>query len=300
MGEDKTIRQLKKEAMMLKIKGYYNMTKSELAEVISRKKTDLSKKIRQLEDMEVEDLRKLSKELNLKIPWKSSRATFVKKIKETFDKFKIDGVEPENRAEESVTPHSSRVNKVEVEETIEQKVDKSKNLLPSSYFKDAFVGLDINPHWIHFYWDLSNETLDTLKSHLPVILRVYDVTYIEFNGINAHRTFEMEIDDQTRKYYVFVPQSGADYIAEIGYKEGSKFIPVLRSTLVSTPPSSPKTAQMELWMDLKVNRRFTEMATSKKVMKIERLVGSTSMPTSGSRSGSGSGAFFVLSGRRGS
>ncbi len=292
MGEDKTIRQLKKEAMALKIKGYYNMTKSELAEVVSRKKTELSRKIRQLESMEIEELRKVAKEMNLKIPWRSTRTTFIKKIRETIEALKIGNYEPEERPNYS----SAKAQKIQTE--IEEKTSEVKYTLPPSYFKDQLVGLDVNPHWIHFYWDFSTRTDQHLKAHYPLILRVYDVTYIEFNGANAQRTFEMEIDEKTRKYYVFVPQPGADYIAEIGYKEGNKFIPVIRSNLVSTPPSSPRIAQMELWMDLKANRKFTEVSSSRRIVKIERLIGATFMPTSGVRSGGGS--FFILSGRRGS
>ncbi len=297
MKEEKTIRQLKKEAMLLKIKGYYNMTKSELAEVISRRRMELSKKIRELDKMELDELRKLSREFDLKIPWKSTRNTFIKKVREFLENLKLSGEAEEQRSE---SPNLSRQNVSSFETEVSQSIEKPSQKispLPSTYFKDKFFGFEVNPNWIFFYWDFSNKTLDLIKNHLTLTLRVYDVTYIEFNGTNAHRTFEMEIDKNTRKYYIFVPQSGADYIAEIGYKENNRFMPLLRSNLVSTPPSSAKIAQMELWMDLKTRRKFTEMSPSRRVLRIEKLTGLSSMPTSQFKSG---GAFFVLSGRRGS
>ncbi|MCL4408251.1 MAG: DUF4912 domain-containing protein [Thermotogae bacterium] len=298
MREEKTIRQLKKEAMLLKIKGYYNMTKSELAEVISRRRMELSKKIRELDKMEIDELRKLSKEFDLKVPWKSARSTFVKKIKALFENLKLNGELEEQKFEKNKVP-SQNISSFETQKV--QNVNKAPETvisLPVSYFKDKFCGLEVNPNWIHFYWDFSPKNLEIIKEHSNLVLRVYDVTYIEFNGINAHRTFEMEIDEKMKKYYVFVPQSGADYIAEIGYKENNRFVPLLRSNLVSTPPSSAKIAQMELWMDLRSKRKFTEMSPSRKVLRIEKLVGFSSMPTSGFKSGGGS--FFILSGRRGS
>lgn len=296
MKEEKTIRQLKKEAMLLKIKGYYNMTKSELAEVISRRRMELSKKIREIDNMEIEELKKISKEFNLKIPLKSTRNTFVKKIKVLFESLKLNGEESQKHETKSPTQIISSLETQKVSDF--EKTSEMPKPLPTSYFKDKLVGLEVNPNWIHFYWDFSHKNLEIIKNHLNLVLRVYDVTYIEFNGANAHRTFEMEIDEKMKKYYVFVPQSGADYIAEIGYKENNRFVPLLRSNLVSTPPSSSKIAQMELWMDLRTSRKFTEMSPSRKVLRIEKLVGFSSMPTGEFKSGGG--AFFILSGRRGS
>ncbi|MGC9139812.1 DUF4912 domain-containing protein [Athalassotoga sp.] len=291
MKEEKTIRQLKKEAMSLRIKGYYNMTKAELAEAISKRRMELAKKMREIERMEIEELRNLSKEFNLKIPWKSTKANFIKKLKRFFEDLKL------SQEIEKAPPSISSISAYE--STYEEKFTAvPKQSLPSTYYKDKLVGLEINQNWIYLYWDFSPQTYEIIKNHPRVVLRVYDVTYIEFNGTNAHRTFEMEIDEKMRKYYVYVPQPGADYLAEIGYKENERFIPILRSNLVSTPPSMPRMAQMELWMDLRTKRKFTEMGPSRKMLRIERLIGSTSMPTSGARSGGGS--FFFLSGRRGS
>jgi len=123
--------------------------------------------------------------------------------------------------------------------------------LPVSYNEDKLIGLDFNPQWLFFYWDFAPQTYEIIKKHRYVVLRVYDVTYIEFNGTNAHRTFEMKIDERMRKYYVNVPQTGADYIAEIGYEEKGQFVPVLRSNHVSTPQATHSQQTKELWMNIK-------------------------------------------------
>lgn len=289
MDGGKTIRQLKKEAMQLKIKGYYNMRKTELGEAISKRKMELAKMIRDINNMKISQLRSFAKKVGLKMSRRATKADLVEAISNMFSSWK-EKEEVEKKAPSQITSSFSAPSN-------ENKEIKSEIQLPKTYKKDKLVGLEVNQSWIHFYWDFSEKTKKILKAHSPLILRVYDVTYIEFNGTNAHRTFEMGIGMSTQKYYVQVPQPNADYIAEIGYKEGNKFVPLLRSNLVTTPPSSPKLAQMELWMDLRTYQRFSEMSSRKTVTRIERLVGISSISPSLSRV-SGGGSFFWLSGRQ--
>ncbi len=285
MNGGKTIRQLKKEAMRLKIKGYYNMRKSELGEAISKRKTELAKMTRDIDNMRISQLRSFAKKVGLKMSRRATKADLVEAISKMFSSWKEDEKRIPSGTTSSFSAPPGKTKEI-----------KSEIQLPKTYKKDKLVGLEVNPSWIHFYWDFSEKTREILKAHSPLLLRVYDVTYIEFNGTNAHRTFELELNMSTRKYYVQVPQPNADYIAEIGYKEGNKFVPLLRSNLVTTPPSSPKLAQMELWMDLRTYQRFSEMSSGKTLTRIERLVGISSIPSSPSKI-SGGGSFFWLSGR---
>ncbi len=286
MDGGKTIRQLKKEAMVLKIKGYYNMRKSELVEAISKRKMELAKMSHELKNMKIHQLRTFAKKLGLKMSRKTTKIDLVKMISEVFSNWK-EG-EDENKKPIGVTS-TFTPSKFEKKFT-------STTTLPSSYNTDKLVGLEVNPNWIHFYWDFKEETKKVLKAHSPVVLRIYDVTYINFNGANANRTFELELDPEIRKYYVQVPNAAADYIAELGYKEGERFVPILRSNLVSTPPSSPRISQMEIWMDLKTQQRFSEISVLKGISHVEKLVGVSSMPPSNKASGGGS--FIWMSGRK--
>lgn len=291
MNGEKTIRQLKKEAMRLKIKGYYNMRKSELVEAISKRKTEIAKTIRELDKMTLDELRSFAMELGMKLSGRTTKAMLSKKIRSAF---------PSPETQETVSVRSgatsgrTSIKREDVEET-----HKISPNLPKTYSKDTMTGLAVNPNWVYFYWDFSPATLAILKDNAPIVMRVHDVTYIQFNGTNSNRTFEMDLDPETKKYYTFVPQPSADYIAEIGYKQGSRFVPLLRSNLVSTPPSSPRIAQMELWMDLKNCRKFSEASTHKPMPKIEKMIGFSSLPSSESNL-SGGGSFFHLSGRRSS
>lgn len=121
--------------------------------------------------------------------------------------------------------------------------------LPQSYGSDRLVLLAVNPHWVYAYWDLSSETYSKLASQREVMLRLYDVTFIEFDGTNAHRIFEAGIHlSMTRNYYFHVPAANADYIAELGFKIEGKFVPVLRSNVVHTPSDTPSTSVRQRWI----------------------------------------------------
>ncbi len=274
----KTIRQLKKEAMVLKIKGYYNMRKSELVRAISERKMELAKAARNIESMKIHELRTFAKKINLKLKRNYTKKDLIRMISDILSTWTSS-----KRTEEKPLGISS----VSSKKKIEKKAPEISKNLPESYGKDKLVGLEVNPNWIHFYWDFSTQTQQIIASHAPIVLRIYDVTYLNFNGVNAHRTFELELEPSTRKYYVNVPNAGANYIAEIGYKDGEKFVPLIRSNLISTPPSSPRISQMEVWKDLKSGQKFVEISAVAK-RHVEKLKGVSSLSISKITSGGGS------------
>jgi len=124
-----------------------------------------------------------------------------------------------------------------------------ENGLPQSYGSDRLVLLSVNPNLVYVYWDLSSETLSKLSAQKEVLLRLYDVTYIVFDGTNAHRIFEAGVHlSMTRNYYFHVPMANADYLAELGFKAEGKFVPVLRSNVARTPSNTPSTSVRQRWI----------------------------------------------------
>ncbi len=124
----------------------------------------------------------------------------------------------------------------------------SKPSIPDSYGSDRLVLLSVNPTLVHVFWDLSNQTYERLAQTGNVVLRLYDVTFIEFNGTNAHRIFEAGVHlGICKNYYFHVPMPNADYLAELGHKTGEKFAPVLRSNLCRTPSASPSSSIRQRW-----------------------------------------------------
>ncbi len=67
-----------------------------------------------------------------------------------------------------------------------------------------------------------------------MIIRLYDISYIEFNGWNAHSTIDIPIRDLTGQYLFHLPKPGTWQLAEVGFRlrEG-EFIPAARSHAVA-------------------------------------------------------------------
>ncbi|AEH51864.1 DUF4912 domain-containing protein [Pseudothermotoga thermarum] len=121
--------------------------------------------------------------------------------------------------------------------------------IPTSYGSDRLVLLAVNPYLVHVFWDLSFSTYEKLAKTGNVVLRLYDVTFIIFDGTNAHRIFEAGVHlDMCKNYYFKVPMANADYLAELGYKkDNGEFIPVLRSNICRTPSAFPSSSDRQRW-----------------------------------------------------
>jgi len=145
----------------------------------------------------------------------------------------------------------------------EVSTDKSINI-PLSYGKDALAALQINPFWLYFYWDFSNQTANLIETlgnkGKDLILRVYDVTFIIFNSRNANKVWEFPIGKISDKsFYVNVNSPNASYLGEIGYfDDENEFVPVLRSNLVHTQPNNFSFKNEEKWIDLQKGTQYFE------------------------------------------
>ena len=119
--------------------------------------------------------------------------------------------------------------------------------LPRDYGKDRIVILTRDPRWLYAYWELSGQLAGNL-SEAPRILRVYDVSEIAFDGSNAHSFFDLEIPAEADSWYIDTRQPGRSWCVELGIKKDGKFIPFLRSNIVSTPLDGPSGVSDEEWM----------------------------------------------------
>ena len=70
-----------------------------------------------------------------------------------------------------------------------------------------------------------------------MVLRLYDVTSILFNGFNAHRILDLQLSDICGQRFVMLPQPGTTQLAEAGFLlRNGEFIPAARSHAVQFPP----------------------------------------------------------------
>jgi hypothetical protein len=128
--------------------------------------------------------------------------------------------------------------------------------LPYQYGRDKIILQVRDPWWIHAYWEIRGETLERLRDELKDefyrakrVLRVYDVSHIIFNGTNAHRFFDLHINEEANNWYIDTAGPGRSWCVDLGLLLPSgRFITIVRSNTVSTPIDGPSWVTDEEWM----------------------------------------------------
>ena len=138
-------------------------------------------------------------------------------------------------------------------------VDREVGELPRSYGSDRLVLLPRDPWWLFAYWEITAASrVDALRSlgddaaGAREVLRIYDVTFIEFDGQNAWSWFDVDFAPGAESWYVNVGKPGTSYCAEIGLRTGGgRFVPLVRAVTVQTPPAQPAPEAQVRWATLK-------------------------------------------------
>jgi hypothetical protein len=107
--------------------------------------------------------------------------------------------------------------------------------------------MTVNPHLLHVYWQISQPDLENIHhtSHEPgakvqPVLRFYDITYILFDGTNAHHTFDVEVDLRTLRWNVTLWNDSKSYVVDLGYKSSDgRFYRMARSNVIHVPREQP-------------------------------------------------------------
>jgi len=129
--------------------------------------------------------------------------------------------------------------------------------LPHYYGIDRMVLLARDPHWLFAYWEITATKQDEfINNYGPEawsathpVLRVYDITGIDFNGKNALGYTDIHISESTDNWYVQVGKPDRSFCVDLGrmFPDG-RFITLLRSNTVTTPRASLSDRLDEEWM----------------------------------------------------
>ena len=125
--------------------------------------------------------------------------------------------------------------------------------LPASYNDNRLVLLPRDAHWLYAYWDFSAERFSKAQNQLgsptnSLILRVFDVTYIEFNGANAWSQMDIELTPFATNWYIEVPRADATYCVELGYRSPKEhFVALGRSNEATTPRAEESPSMRVRW-----------------------------------------------------
>jgi len=152
--------------------------------------------------------------------------------------------------------------------TSEENVEKSKYIVASAQehleapriadrYDDNRIMLFVrDPYWVFGAWDLHpHKPEETARKHnvnlseFNIALRVYDVTDVEFNGVNANKHFDLDVGMTKGSWYINVPQDDRYYVADVGLRNRrGDFYVMARSNVVGTPRHSVSNRKDEEWM----------------------------------------------------
>ncbi len=129
--------------------------------------------------------------------------------------------------------------------------------LPRSYGIDRLVLMVRDPYWLYAYWEITATKMEEISTKYGpsvwdatrAVLRVYDVTGIDFNGSNANSFFDCSLNDRADSWHINVPEANRTYCVDMGriFPDGT-FITVLRSNFVTTPRDALSDNLDEEWM----------------------------------------------------
>lgn len=142
---------------------------------------------------------------------------------------------------------------------IQKLIDNRGFELPEGYSDCRITLLVRDPYWIYSYWELPGWKLDEMKSLIvhsefssaKKILRVYDVSGINFTGMNANKTFDIHLSGDAKNWYVNIGEPNRSWCIDIGFLTADgKFYVAARSNIISTPRDSMSEEVDEEWMTI--------------------------------------------------
>ncbi|MQL52017.1 DUF4912 domain-containing protein [Desulfofundulus thermobenzoicus] len=140
--------------------------------------------------------------------------------------------------------------------------------LPRYYGLDRLVLLVRDPYWLYAYWEITATRQEEFASTFGArawastrpVLRVYDVTGVDFNGYNANSFMDIQIQETADSWHIPVGRPNRSFCVDLGrvFPDG-RFVTLLRSNVVTTPRATLSECLDEEWMwieDLYRSYRF--------------------------------------------
>lgn len=121
-------------------------------------------------------------------------------------------------------------------------VDQDLGELPDGYGESRIMLMPRDPQWAYAYWDIPNDHKEELRRQggQQLAIRIYDVTDVDLDHQAPHSVQEYLCDEMAREWYLPIPVSDRDYVADIGYRcADGRWLVLARSAAVSIPPVYP-------------------------------------------------------------
>jgi glycosyltransferase involved in cell wall biosynthesis len=93
-----------------------------------------------------------------------------------------------------------------------------------------------------------------------LVLRLYDVSCIDFNGLNAHRILDRDLPGLCGQFFFKLPKPGTWELAEVGFLlQTGEFLPAARSRAVPFPANAPSSHAGQAALLVNDQRRVEEV-----------------------------------------
>ncbi|MBF0479808.1 MAG: DUF4912 domain-containing protein [Candidatus Omnitrophica bacterium] len=131
--------------------------------------------------------------------------------------------------------------------------------LPEQYETTSLTLIVRDPFWIYVYWNVSQASLQNIRSAMgdhqffnaKYILRMYDVSLINFDGHNANNSFDVEVNSAARDTYINLWADGVSYCADLGLmNDQGNFFVLSRSNFVTTQRAGLSGHTDSAWMNV--------------------------------------------------
>ncbi|WP_019507179.1 DUF4912 domain-containing protein [Pleurocapsa sp. PCC 7319] len=202
-----------------------------------------------LEEMTLRQLRKVASEYKISRYSRMRKAQLLSSIKEAIKKTEQErfiqnpsAIQEEQEVEQKINAAKFEVGQEDnIQESLAS-VDQDLGELPDGYGESRIVLMPRDPQWAYAYWDVPNTSKEELRRQggQQLALRIYDVTDIDINHQAPHSVQEYLCDEMAREWYLPIPVSDRDYVADIGYRcADGRWLVLARSASVSIPPVYP-------------------------------------------------------------
>lgn len=129
--------------------------------------------------------------------------------------------------------------------------------LPHRYGVDRLALMARDPHWLFAYWEITATKQENFNANYGPeawasthpVLRVYDVTGVDFNGTNAKGFLDLHVGEHVDNWHIQVGEPDRSFCVDLGrmFQDG-RFVTLLRSNIVTTPRASLSDCLDEEWM----------------------------------------------------
>ncbi len=197
-----------------------------------------------LEEMTLRQLRKVAAELEISRYSRMRKSQLLADIQTILmaqgsASSQVDNINSETQ--EIVEASKFALGSEETEENLEPlaAIDKSMGDLPSGYGESRIVLLPRDPAWAYVYWDVPHSQKEELRRQggQQLALRLYDATDVNLDYQTPNNLQEYNSDELAREWYLPIPISDRDYVAELGYRcADGRWLVLTRSKVVHVPP----------------------------------------------------------------